>query len=41
MKISTFVLIAAMLTTACTFNPVDYDELRKQEHVDHLKQNGV
>ena len=25
---------------ACAFDPVAYDELRKQEHEDHLKQNG-
>ena len=26
---------------ACAFDPVTYDELRKQEHEDHLKQNGI
>ena len=26
---------------ACAFDPVAYDELRKQEHEDHLKQNGI
>ena len=25
---------------ACTFDPDAYDELKKQEHEDHLKQNG-
>lgn len=36
------ILIAASLIvlSACAFDPVAYDELRKQEHEDHLKQNG-
>lgn len=32
-----FVLITL---SACAFDLVAYDELRKQEHEDHLKQNG-
>lgn len=39
MKILMLVFIFASLT-ACAFDPIAYDELRKQEHEDHLKQNG-
>lgn len=39
MKISILVFIFISLT-ACAFDPIAYDELRKQEHEDHLKQNG-
>lgn len=36
------ITLATLLLTcaACTFNPIAYDELRQQEHQDHLKQNG-
>ena len=33
-------LILTIGLVACAFDPVAYDELRKQEHEDHLKQNG-
>jgi cytochrome c biogenesis protein ResB len=39
MKILILVFIFVSLT-ACAFDPIAYDELRKQEHEDHLKQNG-
>lgn len=32
---------AVFLITACTSNPAAYEELRQQEHKDHLKQNGI
>lgn len=39
MKILMLVFIFISLT-ACAFDQIAYDELRKQEHEDHLKQNG-
>lgn len=39
MKMLSFLFMFTLLT-ACAFDPVAYDELRKQEHEDHLKQNG-
>ena len=39
MKILMLVFIFVSLT-ACAFDPIANDELRKQEHEDHLKQNG-
>ena len=37
----TLILSLIWLTLiACAFDPIAYDELRKQEHEDHLKQNG-
>ena len=40
MKILSLIFALIMLP-ACAFDPVAYDELRKQEHEDHLKQNGI
>ena len=40
MKILSLIFALIMLS-ACAFDPVAYDELRKQEHKDHLKQNGI
>ena len=39
MKTLILVFIFVSLT-ACAFDPIAYDEHRKQEHEDHLKQNG-
>ena len=39
MKLLGLVFVIITLS-ACAFDPVAYDELRKQEHEDHLKQNG-
>ena len=39
-KVGSLVVCLAFLTVACAFDPVAYDELRKQEYEDHLKQNG-
>ena len=39
MKTLILVFIFVSLT-ACAFDPIAYDELRKQEYEDHLKQNG-
>lgn len=37
-----FILVIVMLLTvsACAFDPISYDQDRKNEHQDHLKQNG-
>lgn len=40
-KVGSFLLCSIFLITACTFNSTAYDELRQQEHEDHLKQNGI
>lgn len=40
MKMLSFSLMFILLT-ACTFNPVAYEEQRELEHQDHLKQNGI
>ena len=34
-------LILILGLVSCAFDPIAYDELRKQEHEDHLKQNGI
>ena len=40
-KVGLLLYCVIFLTIACTFNPVAYEELRQQEHKDHLKQNGI